>query len=98
MGASRSIDLATVTPSLLIRAGPKLFLIRTVHVFGPSVDLTASDDVSTPCGRRSRAVRAEAHLRERHTQAPFRSWSGGGRAAGGALCHYFVSTLIFFSF
>src|SRR5919202_1528335 len=52
---SRTIALATVTPSLVIRGAPKLLSSTTLRPFGPSVTFTASARTSTPRIIRSRA-------------------------------------------
>ena len=53
--SSRSISLATVTPSLVMRGAPKLFSMTTLRPLGPSVTLTALARISTPRSMRSRA-------------------------------------------
>jgi hypothetical protein len=50
-----SISLATVTPSLLIRGGPKDLSITTLRPRGPNVTLTASARISMPRSILSRA-------------------------------------------
>ena len=50
-----SISFATVTPSLVIRGAPKDLSSTTLRPLGPSVTLTASARMLTPCIRRSRA-------------------------------------------
>ena len=52
---SRSISLATVTPSLVIVGEPKLFSMTTFRPLGPSVTATASDRIRTPRRMASRA-------------------------------------------
>ncbi|KAH3687420.1 hypothetical protein WICPIJ_001597 [Wickerhamomyces pijperi] len=48
------IDLATVTPSLVIFGEPKSCSIKTLRPFGPKVTETASAKVSTPFKRAAR--------------------------------------------
>src|SRR5437870_3579046 len=53
---SSSISLATVTPSLVTVGAPHDFSITTFRPRGPSVTLTASASVFTPCRISLRAV------------------------------------------
>src|SRR3984893_850777 len=54
--SASSISLATATPSLLIRGGPKDLSSKTLRPLGPRVTLTASARVSTPRSIFSRAA------------------------------------------
>ena len=45
---SKSISLATVTPSFVTTGAPKVFSISTFLPLGPKVALTASANLSTP--------------------------------------------------
>ncbi len=54
--SSRSIALATVTPSLVTVGEPQLFSRSTLRPLGPSVTRTACASVSTPRSNRSRAL------------------------------------------
>src|SRR5262249_55706711 len=53
--SSRSISLATVTPSLVTVGEPKLFCKMTLRPLGPSVTLTARASLLTPLRIASRA-------------------------------------------
>src|SRR5499427_7875205 len=53
--SASSISLATVTPSLVIVGEPNFFSMTTLRPFGPSVTLTASASLLTPCRMRCRA-------------------------------------------
>src|SRR5262249_52735144 len=53
--SSRSISLATVTPSLVMRGAPKLLSSTTLRPLGPSVTFTALLRMSTPRNILSRA-------------------------------------------
>ncbi len=57
-GSSRSISLATVTPSLVTTGEPQLLSISTLRPFGPSVTRTVRASFSTPRSRPSRASSA----------------------------------------
>jgi len=50
-----SIDLATVTPSLVIFGAPKDWSSSALRPLGPSVTCTASASLSTPASMRARA-------------------------------------------
>src|SRR6185369_15593193 len=54
-GSFNSISFATVTPSLVMSGGPKLFSMTTLRPLGPSVTFTALARISTPRNIRSRA-------------------------------------------
>jgi len=53
--SSRSISLATVTPSLVMIGEPQLFWMTTLRPLGPRVTFTASARASTPFFRPARA-------------------------------------------
>jgi hypothetical protein len=54
--SSRSISLATVTPSLVTVGEPQLFSMTTLRPRGPRVTRTALASLSTPVRSRSRAL------------------------------------------
>ncbi len=56
--SSRSISLATVTPSFVMVGAPNFFSITTLRPFGPKVTFTAFAKLSTPAFKPLRASKS----------------------------------------